>query len=73
VISIQALQRNCGNSNNNVKGEDQVKKSKIESTDVLFEGGPICSSVDASVMDAERRNRVVPAEFRANSTRRMSA
>ena len=50
-----------------------MKKSKIESTEVLFEDGLACSSVDAFVTNAERRGRVIPVDFRANSIRRMSA
>lgn len=72
VISIQALQWNCGNSNDNAKGEDQVKKSKIESTEVSFEDGPICSSAEAPVMGVERRDRVVPADFPVNFVWRMN-
>ena len=45
----------------------QVKKSEAESIDARSEGGPIRSSVDASVMDVERRDRIVPVEPRANS------
>ena len=72
VISILALQRNCGNPNDNVKGEDQVKKSEIESTEVSFGDGPICSGVEASVMDVERRDRIVLVDFLANSGWRMN-
>ena len=43
-----------------------MKKSKIESTDVLLEDGPICSSNEVSVMGTERRNRVVPVDFLVN-------
>lgn len=72
VISFQAYQRNCGNSSSNIKGDDQVKKSEILSTDVLLEGGPICSSDEMPVMGIERRNRVVPVDVRVNFERRMS-
>jgi hypothetical protein len=63
----------AGTRGRDVKGEGQVKKSEAESTDVRAEDGPTRSSEDASVMDAERRGRIVPVESWVNSFGRMSA
>lgn len=57
-----------------VKGAGQVKKSEAQSTEARSEGGSPRSSVDAAVMVAERRGRVVPAEPGVNfQCGRMSA
>ena len=51
---------NVGTSRFNVKGEVQVgDPHKIESTDVKQWGGMTRSSDEVSVMDMERRGRVV--------------
>jgi hypothetical protein len=49
-----------------------VKKSETESTEARPEDGSARSSVEVSVMDAERRGRVVPVEPWVNSERRMN-
>jgi hypothetical protein len=56
-----------------VKGEDQVKKSKVQSTEAQLGGGLTRSSVEASVMGAEPRGQVVPVALFANSVWRMSS
>lgn len=66
VISIRARPWNCGNPDRDAKGEDQVKKSEVESTDARSGDGPICSSAEVAVMAAERRDRVVPVEALVN-------
>lgn len=55
-----------------VKGEHQVKKSKMQSTEARIEDGSACSSVEGSVMDPERRSRVASAGPRVNFNRRMN-
>lgn len=72
MSSIQAFSWNCGNSDQNVKGEGQVKKSETLSTDVWFEDGRTCTSAEGSVMEPEQRGSVVPATPRVNSFGRMS-
>ena len=72
MSSIQAFTWNCGNSDQNVKGDGQVKKSKTLSTDVRSEDGRTCRSVEGSVMEPEQRGSVVPAAPRVNSSWRMS-
>lgn len=72
AISIWALRRNCGNSGHDAKEEGQVKESETESTDAWVEDGPICISVDAPVIGAERRDRIASAESAANSFERMN-
>ena len=62
----------AGTRDRDVKGDSQVKKSKTESTDARAEDGPICSSVEAPVMGAERRGRIASVESQANSLGRMS-
>jgi hypothetical protein len=62
----------AGTRDRDVKGESQVKKSKAESTDARAEDGPTRSSVEASVMGAERRGRIASVELRANFFGRMS-
>ena len=57
--SIQALLRNYGNPNHDVKGADQVKKSKVQSTEAQRSGGLTSSSDEVPVMGAERRRQVV--------------
>jgi len=49
-----------------------VKKSKALSTNAQYGGGPICSSVEFTVMVKEPRNRIVPVETCVNFARRMS-
>ena len=49
-----------------------MKKSKVASTEAQREGGSICNSVEAFVMDVERRNRVVLVDALVNSLGRMS-
>ena len=66
VSPIWARLWNCGNPNSDAKGEGQVKKSKVQSTDALFGGGSICSSNEAPVMGVERRGRVVPVDAHVN-------
>ncbi len=73
VISIRARLWNCGNSERDAKGDGQAKQSKALSTDARTEDGPTRSSVEASVMGAERRGRVVPVEACVNFFGRMSA
>jgi hypothetical protein len=70
--SIQALRWNCGNSDPDAKGACQVKKSEAQSTDAGFEDGPTRMSVDAPVMGAEQRGRVVPVASWVNSSGRMN-
>lgn len=41
-----------------VKGEDQEKKIKVQSTNAHHRDGPICMSVDVPVMGAEQRDRI---------------
>lgn len=72
VSSDQALSWNCGNLDQNVKGEGQVKKSKTLSTNVWSEGGRTYTSVDGSVMEPEQRSSVVLAASWVNFVRRMS-
>ena len=55
-----------------VKGEHQVKKSEMQSTDARIEDGSTCSRVDASVMEAERRGRIASADSQANFSGRRS-
>jgi hypothetical protein len=69
---IRARLWNCGNSNYDVKERGQVNKSKAASTDAWFEDGPTRISVEAAVMAAEQRGRVVPVEAPVNSLGRMS-
>jgi hypothetical protein len=69
---IRARLWNCGNSNYDVKERGQVNKSKAASTDAWFEDGPTRISVEAAVMAAEQRGRVVPVEAHVNSLGRMS-
>ena len=59
VSSDQAFSWNCGNLDQNVKGEGQVKKSKTLSTNVWSEGGRTYMSVEGSVMEPEQRSSVV--------------
>ena len=54
------------------KGEGQVKKSKAQSTDAWCGGGPVCSSVEFTVMVKEPRNLIVPVETCVNFARRIS-
>ena len=49
-----------------------MKISETESTDARTEDGSIRTSDEASVMGAERRDRVVPIGSRTNFERRMS-
>lgn len=49
-----------------------MKQSEAESTEARPEDGPARTSVEASVMDAERRGRVVPVDPQVNSLGRMS-
>ena len=70
--SIQALRWNCGNSARDAKGACQVTKSEAQSTDARAEDGPTRMSVEAPVMGAEQRGRVVPVASRVNSLRRMN-
>jgi len=72
VSSIQAHPWNCGNSDRDGKRKDQVKKSKVESIEARSEDGPTSISVEALVMSAEPRGRVVPVETCVNSLGRMS-
>jgi hypothetical protein len=67
VSSDQAFSWNCGNLDQNVKGESQVKKSKTLSTNVWSEDGRTYTSVDDSVMESEQRSSVVPATPWVNS------
>lgn len=69
---IWARPWNCGNSNHDAKERGQVNKSKAASTDAWLEDGPTRISVDAAVMAAEQRGRVVPVEAHVNSLGRMS-
>jgi hypothetical protein len=73
VSSIRAHPWNCGNSGRDAKRKDQVKKSKVESIEARSEDGLIRISVEALVMSAEPRGRVVPVETGVNSFGRMSA
>lgn len=50
-----------------------MKKSQTERTDARSEDRPTRSRVEAFVVDAKRRGRVVPAEPRVNSLRRMNS
>lgn len=50
-----------------------MKQSKAESTEARPEDGPARTSVEASVMGAERRGRVVPVASGVNSCGRMNA
>jgi hypothetical protein len=54
------------------KGDSQVKKSEIESTNARTEGGQARSSDDAPVMGVERRGQVALVESPVNSLGRMS-
>ncbi len=73
VSSIRAHPWNCGNSDRDAKRKDQVKKSKVESIDARSEDGPARIRVEALVMSAKPRGRVVPVETCVNSLGRMSA
>ena len=53
VSLIQARLWNWENSMSDAKERDQVKKSKVASTDALIEGGLTRISDEASVMEAE--------------------
>jgi len=64
---IQACPWNCGNPCRDAKGDGQVKKSEAQSTEARHGDGPIRSSVEATVMVAERRDRIVSAEPCVNS------
>ena len=66
---IQARSWNWENSRYDDKGRGQVKKSKAASTDACVEDGPIRSSVEAAVMAAEHRDRVIAVELTVNSSR----
>ena len=46
----------------NVKEENQVKKSKVQSTKARHNDGLTCSSVEGPVMGLEQRRRVVLSE-----------
>jgi len=72
VSSIWAHPWNCGNSGRDAKRKGQVKKSKVESIEARSEGGPTRISVEALVMSAQPRGRVVPVQTGANSFGRMS-
>lgn len=61
-----------GTQYRDVKGEHQVKKSEMQSTDARIEDGSTCSSVDASVIEAERRGRIASADSQVNFSGRMS-
>ena len=49
-----------------------MKKSKVQSTDAHYGGGPICSSVEFTVMVKEPRSQIVPVDTCVNFARRMS-
>jgi len=61
-----------GTQYRDVKGGRQVKKSEMQSTDARVEDGLPRNSVDASVMDAERRRRVASADPWVNFFGRMN-
>lgn len=69
---IWARPWNCGNSNYDAKERGQVNKSEAASTDAWFEDGPTRRSVEAAVMVAEQRGRVVPVGAHVNFPGRMS-
>lgn len=58
VSSILALVRNCKNLHCDVKEDGQEKKIEALSTNAQRRDGPVCSSDEAAVMAAERRDRV---------------
>jgi len=62
----------AGTRSRDAKGRNQVKKSKVASTDARREGVSIYSSDEVSVMGKERRNRVVLVNVLANSLLRMN-
>jgi len=53
--SEQALERNMRTCRPDVKGEADVENPQSKSTDAGHRGGLSCSSVEASVMEVERR------------------
>ena len=66
---IRARLWNCGNPFGDAKGEDQVKKSEVQSTEAPSGDGSTCSSVDVPVMGVELRSRVVPVDVHVNFLR----
>ena len=56
------FQGTAGTRSCDAKGRSQVKQSEAASAEARHEGGPTRSSADGSVMDAERRGRVVSVE-----------
>lgn len=70
---ILARSWNWENSTDDDKGRGQVKKSETARTDAYVEGGPTRSSVEATVIVAEQRGWVIPAEPAVNSERRRSS
>lgn len=58
MSSILALVRNCKNLHCDVKEDGQEKKIEALSTNAQRRDGPVCSSDEAAVMAAERRDRV---------------
>ena len=49
-----------------------MKKSEVQSTNAQCGDGPVCSSVEVTVMVMEPRNRIVPVNTYVNFSRRMS-
>lgn len=60
--SGQALIENVRTCRSDVKGDAQVLTARGKSTDAEHRGGPLCNSVEASVMEVERRQWLVQLE-----------
>ena len=65
MILIQALMRNVGTDWFHVKGREAVNSS-FASTNVNRRDGATCSSVEAFVMEVERRGCVIQSKWVAN-------
>ena len=60
----------AGSCDLDVKGEGQVKNSKVQSTDARHSDGLTCNSVEVPVMGAEQRRQVVLLMYAPTRLRR---
>ena len=63
MTTAQALVRNMRTCRSAVKREAQVELPRGESIDAGHRGGSVRSSVEASVMELERRDRIIQFEL----------
>ena len=70
--SVRAPMLNCGNLRPRCKGKGTSAKRKADITDARSRGGATRSSVDAAVMVAERRSRVIGSCIHVNCESRRS-